>query len=106
MFRVASTPPNSTWLSIVRLRSGQRSHLATFPWKVDPGVLAYFGDVSVEQRAAQRLGIDHGEMRFRHQLAQYCGRATGIDEIVHHQPAFAIADVCRRLDDDDFIRLL
>src|ERR1700719_5077391 len=75
MFRVASTPPNSTWLSIVRLRSGQRSHLATFPWKVDPGVLAYFGDVSVDQRAAQRLGIDHGEMRFRHQLAQYLGGA-------------------------------
>ncbi len=43
-----ATGPSVICLSIVRLRSGQRSHLATFPWKVDPGVLAYFGDVSVD----------------------------------------------------------
>jgi hypothetical protein len=47
-----------------------------------------------------------GEMRFWHQFTEHLGGAAGIDEIVHHQPAAAIANNRGRLDDCGLVRLL
>ena len=77
-----------------------------FPKEINPGALAHLADVSIDQRPAEGLRVNGGEMRFWHQFTEHLGGAAGIDEIVHHQPAAAIANNRGRLDDCGLIRLL
>ena len=73
---------------------------AHIPGKIDPCVLGNFGDEGVDQRAALRLGVDGGEMRLGQHFPHDLGGVSGIDQVIHDQPAFAIARLSG-IDDRD-----
>src|SRR3954452_11628787 len=61
------------------------------PREQDPGVLAHLGDEGVDDRAAEGLGVDGGEVGLGQQLADDAGGLAGVDQVVDDEPAGAVA---------------
>ena len=59
---------------------------AEIPREIDPRILRHFRDESIDQRTAERLGIDCREMRFRQQVANKPRGLTGVHEIIDCTP--------------------
>src|SRR3954454_25024560 len=74
------------------------------PREQDPGVLADFGDERVDDRAAERLGVDGGEVGLGQQLADDAAGLAGIDQVVHDEPAGTVA--ADRLEDPGLALIL
>src|SRR5438477_2080247 len=59
------------------------------PGKIDPGILRYFGDEGVDQRAAHGLGVNRGKMSLGEKVAHEPRSVAGIDQVVDDQNALA-----------------
>src|SRR5262249_11223023 len=64
---------------------------AGVPWEEYPGVLGYFGDEGIDQRAPHRLGVDRGKMRIWQQVAYHTRGLAGVDQVVDDEYALATA---------------
>ena len=56
----------------------------------NPYILGDFGDEGINDRQAQWLGIDGGEVVFGKHLPGFFRRRARIDQIINQQPAFTI----------------
>src|SRR5689334_15354908 len=67
------------------------------PREQDPGVLADLRDERVDDRAAEGLGVDGGEVGLGQHLADDAAGLAGVDQVVDDQPAGTVA--ADRLED-------